>query len=52
VGLIGTSPRVGRLDNTSATGPLDEIAGGHLPMLSGPAKLAKRLVELFTKSRP
>jgi pimeloyl-ACP methyl ester carboxylesterase len=27
---------------------LDEIAGGHLPMLSRPAELARRLVELWT----
>lgn len=29
---------------------LDEIAGGHLPMLSRPAELARRLVDLFTES--
>jgi pimeloyl-ACP methyl ester carboxylesterase len=30
---------------------LDEIAGGHLPMLSRPAELAQRLVELYTESK-
>jgi pimeloyl-ACP methyl ester carboxylesterase len=30
---------------------LDEIAGGHLPMLSRPAELARRLVELHDERR-
>lgn len=30
---------------------LDEIAGGHLPMLSRPAELAQRLVELCTEQK-
>ena len=29
---------------------LDEISGGHLPMLSRPGKLAQRLVELYAES--
>lgn len=31
---------------------LDEIAGGHLPMLSRPAELAQRLVDLYTEPKP
>jgi hypothetical protein len=30
---------------------LDEIAGGHLPMLSRPAELARRLVDLNEERR-
>ncbi len=30
---------------------LDDIAGGHLPMLSRPAELARRLVDLYTEHR-
>ena len=30
---------------------IDEIAGGHLPMLSRPAELARRLVDLWTEEK-